>query len=74
LPIPSLFLFGFNYDSRFLSVSGTRLLKGLISGDERLRREAELQHLSIEQYKQSLQEKYRASIATLKNLGIIKEN
>jgi hypothetical protein len=74
LPIPSLFLFGFNYDARFLTLSGTRMLKGLISADERLRREAELQHLPIDQHKQVLQEKYRASIATLKNLGIIKEN
>ena len=74
LPIPSLFLFGFDFDSRFLTLTGTRMWKGLLLADEQLRRDANLQHLSIGQHKEILRERYRASIATLKTLGIIKEN
>jgi hypothetical protein len=74
LPIPSLYLFGFDFDSRFLTLTGTRVWKGLLLADERLRRDADSQHLSIGQYKENLREKYRASIETLKTLGIIKEN
>jgi hypothetical protein len=74
LPIPSLYLFGFDFDSRFLTLTGTRIWKGLLSADERLRREADSQHLSIGQHKEILRERYQKSIATLKTLGIIKEN
>jgi hypothetical protein len=74
LPIPSLFLFGFDYDAEFLKLTGARMWKGLILADERLRREAEIQHLSVGKHKEILHEKYRTSIATLKTLGIIKEN
>jgi len=74
LPIPSMFLFGFDFDSRFLMVTGTRIWKGLLLADEQLRRDADSQHLSIDQHKEILRERYRASIATLKTMGIIKEN
>jgi len=74
LPIPSLFLFGFDFDSRFLMLAGTRMWKGLLLADERLRQEAESQHLSIDRHKEILRERYRTSIAMLKTLGIIKEN
>jgi hypothetical protein len=74
LPIPSLYLFGFDFDSRFLTLTGARVWKGLLLADERLRRDADSQHLSIGQHKENLREKYRASIETLKTLGIIKEN
>lgn len=74
LPIPSLYLFGFDFDSRFLTLTGTRIWKGLLSADERLRREADSQHLSIGRHKEILRERYQKSIATLRTLGIIKEN
>jgi hypothetical protein len=74
LPIPSLYLFGFDFDSRFLTLTGTRIWKGLLSADERLRREADSQHLSIGQHKEILRERYQKSMATLKTLGIIKDN
>ena len=73
LPIPSLFIFGFDFDARFLMSSGTRMWKGLLLADERLRREAHAQQLSVDQHKQILREKYRTSIAMLKTMGIIKE-
>jgi hypothetical protein len=73
LPIPSLFAFGFDYDARFVMLTGSRVLKGLLLADERLRREADSQHVPAGQYRHQLQEKYRTCIATLKSLGIIKE-
>jgi hypothetical protein len=74
LPIPSLFVFGFDFDSRLLSLTGTRMWKGLLLADERLRRTADSQQLSIGQYKEILRGRYRTSMAKLKALGIIKEN
>jgi hypothetical protein len=74
LPVPSMYVFGFDFDSRFLMLAGTRMWKGLLLADERLRREADSQHLSIDRYKEILRERYRTSIAVLKTMGIIKEN
>lgn len=74
MPIPSLFVFGFDYDSRFVMLSGTRIWKGMILADEQLRRDAEARRLPVARHKEMLRENYRASIATLKSLGIIKEN
>jgi hypothetical protein len=74
LPIPSLYAFGFDYDPLYLMKTGPRMWKGLLLADERLRREANSQHLSVGQYKAILRERYRTSIATLKSLGILKEN
>jgi len=54
--------------------AGTRMLKGLILAEERFRREAKAHHLSAVEYRKQLREKYRIDIATLKHLGIIKEN
>ena len=73
LPLPSIFLFGFDYDPYFLMSTGSRMWRGLLLADERLRREANSQHLSTGQYKKILQERYRTSIATLKSVGILKE-
>jgi hypothetical protein len=73
LPIPSLYAFGFEYDSRYMMAAGPRMLKGLILADERFRREAGVRQLSAVQYRNQLRDKYRTDIATLKRLGIIKE-
>lgn len=74
LPIPSLFVFGFDFDSRFLMYSGNRLWKGMRISEQRLRRDAELKHRSVEEHKEILRQQYRVSIESLKHLGIIKEN
>jgi hypothetical protein len=74
LPIPSLTVFGFDFDSRFLMYSGTRLWKGMRLSEKSFRQDAKDQHLSIEQHKINLRKKYWTSIETLKTLGILKEN
>jgi hypothetical protein len=74
LPIPSLFVFGFDFDSRFIMYSGARMWNGIQVSEKRLRQEADLQHMSVEQHKDVLRTRYWASIETLKTLGIIKEN
>jgi hypothetical protein len=73
IPIPSLYLYGFDFDSRFLMSTGTRMWTGVSLADERLRREANEHHLSVDQYKQNRREGYRTSLAMLKNLGILQE-
>jgi len=74
LPLPSLFVFGFDYDTRFLVLTGSRVWKGLMLADEQLRRDANSQHLSLDQHKEILRERYRTYIAKLKTLSILKEN
>jgi hypothetical protein len=73
IPIPSLYLYGFDFDARFLMSTGTRMWTGVSLADERLRQEAGVQHLSVDQYKQNLREGYRTSLAMLKTLGILQE-
>jgi hypothetical protein len=74
LPVPSIFIFGFDFDPSVLTSTGFRMWKGLLLADEQLRLEAESHQISLGQYKQKLREKYRTSIATLKTMGVIKEN
>jgi hypothetical protein len=73
LPIPSLYVFGFEFDSRYLLLTGSHMWKGLLLAHERLLQDANAQHLPVGQYKKILQERYRTSIATLMDLGVIKE-
>jgi hypothetical protein len=73
IPIPSLFEYGFDYDSHFMMSAGSRMLKGFLLAEERLRQDASSQHLTVGQFKKNLREKYQTHIATLKSLGIIKE-
>jgi hypothetical protein len=74
LPIPSLFAFGFDFNAAYLMKTGPRMWKGVLLANEQLRREANSRHLTVGQYKEILRERYRTSIATLKSLGVIKEN
>jgi hypothetical protein len=74
LPLPSISLFGFDYDPSVLMSTGFRMWRGLLSADEQLRREAESHKIPLGQYKQKLRERYRISMATLKTMGVIKEN
>ena len=74
LPLPSIFLFGFDFDPSVLMSTGFRMWKGLLLADEQLRREAKSRQITIAQYKQKLRERYRTSMATLKTMGVIKEN
>jgi hypothetical protein len=73
IPIPSLYLYGFDFDARFLMSTGARMWTGVSLADERIRREANEKHLSVDQYKQNLREGYRTSLAMLKTLGILQE-
>jgi hypothetical protein len=73
IPIPSLYAFGFEYDPHFLMSTGARVWKGLLLADERFRREANSQHLTAGEYRQILRERYRTSIAMLRDLGVLKE-
>ena len=74
LPIPSLYVFGFDFDSRFLMYSGSRLWTGMRLSEQRLRQDAESKGISVELHKESLRKQYWSSIDSLKHLGIIREN
>ncbi len=74
LPIPSLYVFGFDFDSKFLMYSGNRLWIGMRLSEKRLRQDAESKHLSVEAHKENLRKQYWASMDSLRHLGIIREN
>jgi hypothetical protein len=57
-PLPSVALFGFNYDSEFLRVVGERW-PGLIAAETQLANEARERAISIDQVRRERQEEYR---------------
>ena len=66
-PLPSVCVFGFDYDPYFLKQTGSRMWRGLFLAEERVRQEAAAHQLSIRQYKRNLQEKYLTITAALKS-------
>jgi hypothetical protein len=57
-PLPSVALFGFNYDSEFLRVVGERW-PGLIAAETQLANEARERATSLEQIRRERQAEYR---------------
>jgi hypothetical protein len=59
LPLPSLWLFGFRYDSTFVKSTGGRMWQGLALAEEQLRQNAAAQGLSIPKHRSALAHRYR---------------
>jgi hypothetical protein len=59
-PIAALTLFGFDYDSRFLQANGRRVWQGLVTAEEQLVREAAAHGTTLELYRRTLQQRFRA--------------
>ncbi|MFN3326843.1 MAG: N-acetylmuramoyl-L-alanine amidase [Bryobacteraceae bacterium] len=68
-PLPSLYVFGFGYDPPFVKLTGARLWKGLLLGEEQLRQEATARGLTVYAHRAKLQRKYRQIITALKKSG-----
>ena len=65
LPLPSIYLFGFDYDLVYLKSTGFRLWRGLFLADERVREEAMTRNLPVTMYKMVLRGNYRKIAAAL---------
>lgn len=64
-PLPSLYLFGFNYDPAYLNSTGPALWNGLALADAKVSQAATANHLEVARYKRSLQQQYQVRIAAL---------
>lgn len=64
-PMASVWAFGFDYDSIFVNATGNRLWQGLIYAEQHVREQATLAGLTVPQYKQLLQGRYKQLIQAL---------
>ena len=74
LPVASVRLFGFGYDSQFLQASNGRAWEGLSIAAETLAEQAAARGLSSEGYARQLQKKYRTKMAALRRSNAAGEN
>lgn len=58
-PLPSLQLFGFNYDGTFFAATGARMWKGVVTAEDIVREDARKRSLSVAQLKNQLRNEYR---------------
>ena len=58
-PIPALTEFGFNYDPVFLTATGARLWKGLLTAEDIVREQAKAKGMSVAQWKSDLRDAYK---------------
>jgi len=65
LPLASVWAFGFDYDHTFVSATGNRMWQGLIYADQMVREQASLAGLTVPQYKQLLQQRFKELIRAL---------
>ncbi len=73
-PLPSLYLFGFDYDPVYIGATGPGIWKGLELAEERLHRDAMTRHLAVAEYRRILQKRYRDQIAALRTRRADEEN
>lgn len=60
LPVPSITVFGFEFDTHYVSQSEARLWKGLLLSQEELRQGAAQKHMTLSQYRISLNRQYQS--------------
>jgi len=68
-PLAALYLFGFDYDSTYLDVTGGTLRQALSTSERLVREQGLLRGISAARYKELLRERYRSKIAALKHLN-----
>ena len=66
MPTPSLWLFGFTYDTALVKVTGEAFWKGLALGEEQFRQNATAHGMSVAAYRQALLQRYRKVLSTFK--------
>jgi hypothetical protein len=67
LPLPAVFLFGFEYDSNFARRAGTRLYQEAQLAEQILRNRASGAQLQFPAYKRALQERYKRQLAAVRD-------
>ena len=65
-PPPSIYAFGFEYDSVFVHATGVRLWQGLALAQDQMQTQAAARGISVSQYRAILQKKYKEILAALK--------
>ncbi len=73
-PLPSMFVFGFGYDSVFLELTPNSIRKSLTLAEDRMRLEATAQGISVADYRAMLRKRYRETVAALPRTDNDKEN
>ena len=74
IPNPSIYLFGFEYDSAYIAVTGPDLRKGLEAADERVREAADQRGIGPGTYRRVLQQRYRDALSAVQNRNAAEEN
>jgi hypothetical protein len=64
-PLPSIHLFGFNYDGTFFAATGVRMWNGVVTAEDMLREQARERSISVAQLKTQLRNEYRRLSALL---------
>jgi len=65
-PPPSIYTFGFKYDTAFVRATGARLWQGLAVAEDQIRSQAAARKMALPQYRSLLQKQYKDVMATLK--------
>ena len=74
IPNPSLYLFGFEYDPVYTSVTGPDLWKGLEAADERVREAAAEHGVTPAAYRKVLQQRFRDALSAVQQKSPDEEN
>ena len=74
VPIPSLYLFGFEYDPAFTAAAGPDLRRGLMSGEDRIRKAAAERGMTPAAYRGFLQQRFRDALSAVQQRTEGKEN
>ena len=64
-PIASLILFGFDYDTAFIKANSRQVWQGLIAAEEQLIRDAAAHGATVDLYRRTLRQRFRAWKASL---------
>ncbi len=67
VPLPAISLFGFQYDSNFVSKAGLRLSQEAQLAEEILRDDAGAAHLPVPVYRKALQKRYSSRLAAVRS-------
>lgn len=73
IPPPSIYAFGFTYDSIFVHATGVRLWEGLVLADDQMRSRAIAAGVTVAQYRTGLRREYKDILKTLKAPESVKE-
>jgi len=73
IPIPALYLFGFDYDSAYVHATGPELWNALAVAEERRRESAAERGVTLSEYRKILQQKYKDARSALQERSAAEE-